>query len=166
MKYKTKIKCIFSIIWSEIIFMIENMRYGKWVHFPVSPCHSLRVGACVLLHSSNASADTIKWRLCWKSDSYRMYLRDTAAIAKTHNLCVAYTDPDAANLSTGVHGSDLHLDLERGFSSFSSAPSSGPAKAVLWTPTLESPRILYERKVITFCIFVNLDYNFISHYFI
>ena len=37
-------------------------------------CHSLRVGACVLLHSSNASADTIKWRFRWKSDSYRMYL--------------------------------------------------------------------------------------------
>ena len=94
-------------------------------------CHSLRVGACVLLHSSNASADTIKWRLRWKSDSYRMYLRDTAAIAQTHNLCVAYTDPDAANFTTAVHGPDLHLDLKRGFASFSSAPRSGPATAVL-----------------------------------
>ena len=91
----------------------------------------MRVGACVLLYSSNASADTIKWRLRWKSDSYRMYLRDTAAIAQTHNLCVAYTDPDAVDLTTAVHGSDLHLDLNRGFSSFSSAPSSGPATAVL-----------------------------------
>ena len=37
MKHKTKIKFTFSIIWSEFMFMIENMRYGKWVHFPVSP---------------------------------------------------------------------------------------------------------------------------------
>ena len=94
-------------------------------------CHSLRVGACVLLHSSNASADTIEWRLRWKSDLYHMYLRDTAAIAQTHNLYVAYTDPDAASLTTTVHGPDLHLDLKRGFSSFSSAPSSGPVTAVL-----------------------------------
>ena len=91
----------------------------------------MRVGACVLLYSSNASADTIKWRLRWKSDSYRMYLRDTAAIAQTNNLCVAYTVLDAANLTAAVHGSDLHLDLKRGFSSFSSSPSSGPATAVL-----------------------------------
>ena len=37
MKYKTKIKFTFSIIWSEFIFMIENTWYGKWVHFSVSP---------------------------------------------------------------------------------------------------------------------------------
>ena len=91
---------------------------------------SLRVGACVLLHYSNASAETIKWRLCWKSDSYCMYLWDTAAIAQTHNLCVTYTNPDAANLTTAVHRPYLHLDLNQSFLSFSSTPSSGPATAV------------------------------------
>ena len=36
-----EIKFISLIIWSKFIFIIENMRYGKWVQFfPVSPCQS------------------------------------------------------------------------------------------------------------------------------
>ena len=57
-------------------------------------CHSLRVGACVLLHTSNATADTIKLRLRWKSDSYQMYLRDTVKLANSHNIAMAQADPD------------------------------------------------------------------------
>ena len=44
-----------------------------------------------------------------------MYLRNTAAIAQTHNLCVAYIDPDVANLTTVAHGPDFHLDLKQVF---------------------------------------------------
>ena len=65
-------------------------------------CHSLRVGACVLLHTSNASPDTIKLRLRWKSDSYLMYLRDTVKLASNHNLAMSTADPDGTDLLT-VH---------------------------------------------------------------
>lgn len=61
-------------------------------------CHSLRVGACVLLHMSNASPDTIKLRLRWKSDSYLMYLRDTVKLASSHNVAMSTADPDETDL--------------------------------------------------------------------
>ena len=46
--------------------------------------HSIRVGACVLLHVSGKSPDFIKFRLRWRSDSFRMYLRNLPALALQH----------------------------------------------------------------------------------
>ena len=46
--------------------------------------HSIRVGACVLLHSQNVSAEDIKFRLRWRSDSFRMYLRNIIQLAMKH----------------------------------------------------------------------------------
>ena len=46
--------------------------------------HSIRVGACVLLHVSGKSPDFIKFRLRWRSDSFRMYLRNLPALAIQH----------------------------------------------------------------------------------
>eukprot|EP00957_Ditylum_brightwellii_P161737 12314513-Ditylum_brightwellii.AAC.1 len=34
---------------------------------------SIRVGACVLLHSSEKDGEVIKLRLRWKSDTFRLY---------------------------------------------------------------------------------------------
>ena len=48
-------------------------------------CHSIRVGACVLLHEANSNSDFIKFRLRWNSDSYLMYLRNTPKLAQQHN---------------------------------------------------------------------------------
>ena len=46
--------------------------------------HSLRVGACVLLHSQGSTAELIKLRLRWKSDAFMCYLRNIDAIAEIH----------------------------------------------------------------------------------
>jgi hypothetical protein len=43
--------------------------------------HSLRVGACVLLHVAKYSPLKIKQRLRWKSDSFMMYLRNVPQLA-------------------------------------------------------------------------------------
>eukprot|EP00957_Ditylum_brightwellii_P164954 12559603-Ditylum_brightwellii.AAC.1 len=51
--------------------------------------NSIRVGACVLLHSSGKDGELIKIRLHWKSDTFRLYLRNTALIAGQH--CSAVT---------------------------------------------------------------------------
>ena len=47
--------------------------------------HSVRVWACVLLDEAGVKPDTIKKRLRWMGESYRIYLRDTAYISKQHN---------------------------------------------------------------------------------
>ena len=44
--------------------------------------HSLRVGACVLLHAQNVSAEDIKFCLRWRSDTFRMYLRIILTLAE------------------------------------------------------------------------------------
>ena len=46
--------------------------------------HSIRVGACVLLHEVGKTAAFIKERLRWKSDSFMEYLRNTARLAHQH----------------------------------------------------------------------------------
>ena len=66
-------------------------------------CHSLRVGAYVLLHTSNSVPETIKVRLRWRSDAYRMYLHDTAQLAHDHNMDVTFADPDVPSY-IGTHG--------------------------------------------------------------
>jgi hypothetical protein len=53
--------------------------------------HSIRVGACVLLHSQNISSEDIKFRLRWRSDSFRMYLRNVVQLAQRHKNEVANT---------------------------------------------------------------------------
>ena len=46
--------------------------------------HSIRVGTCVLLHSSGEDGDFIKLRLRWKSDTFRLYLKNTTLLAGQH----------------------------------------------------------------------------------
>eukprot|EP00957_Ditylum_brightwellii_P090354 6880625-Ditylum_brightwellii.AAC.2 len=46
--------------------------------------HSIRVGACVLLHSSRKDDDFIKLRLRCKSDTFRLYLKNTTHVAGQH----------------------------------------------------------------------------------
>ena len=48
-----------------------------------------------------------------------MHLCDTVAIAQTHNLFVACTDPDASNLTTASHGPDLDLGFKNKISHLS-----------------------------------------------
>ena len=46
--------------------------------------HSIRVGACVLLQSQNITTEDIKFRLRWRSDAFRIYLRNITQLAHTH----------------------------------------------------------------------------------
>ena len=50
--------------------------------------HSVRVGACVLLHSQDISIEDIKFRLRWRSDAFRMYLRNIIQLAERHRDAV------------------------------------------------------------------------------
>ena len=56
--------------------------------------HSLRVGACVILHSGGATAETLKKRLRWRSDSFMMYLRDVPALATQQMNIINATSVD------------------------------------------------------------------------
>ena len=47
--------------------------------------HSLRVGACVILHSMGFNATEIKWTLRWRSDAFMDYLRNTHVLATRQN---------------------------------------------------------------------------------
>jgi hypothetical protein len=43
--------------------------------------HSLRVGACVILHSMGFTETQIKWLLRWRSDAFMVYLRNLAVLS-------------------------------------------------------------------------------------
>lgn len=51
--------------------------------------HSIRVGACVLLHESGAAPLFIQKRLRWRSLAFQMYLRNTASLASSHASLLA-----------------------------------------------------------------------------
>ena len=50
--------------------------------------HSIRVGACVILHSQGHSPLDIKWLLRWKSDAFMLYLRNAAVLSDKQNQSV------------------------------------------------------------------------------
>ena len=50
--------------------------------------HSIRVLAAVLLHEAGKDAEFLKVRLRWLSDSYRLYLRNTKALAAQHREAI------------------------------------------------------------------------------
>ena len=47
-------------------------------------CHSLRVGACVILHSMGFTDTQIQWLLRWKSLAFWAYLRNIAVLTNQH----------------------------------------------------------------------------------
>ena len=56
--------------------------------------HSLRVGACVMLHVAGFSADDIKFELRWRSDAFRDYLRNVLSTATAKTRSLQDFDPD------------------------------------------------------------------------
>lgn len=48
-------------------------------------CHSLCVGACVILYSMGAFPETIKFLLHWHSNAFMDYLRNLAYISRQQN---------------------------------------------------------------------------------
>jgi hypothetical protein len=54
--------------------------------------HSLRVGACVLLHSQGFTHIQIKFLLRWKSDAFMEYLRNVPLLSHQQNQAVDFMD--------------------------------------------------------------------------
>jgi hypothetical protein len=54
--------------------------------------HSLRVGACVILHANAFTASQIKFILRWKSDAFMEYLRNTAVLSHQQNRAIDLMD--------------------------------------------------------------------------
>ena len=48
--------------------------------------HSVQVGACVALHAARDSIMTIQFRLRWRSDKFKNYLRHVNQLAEQHNI--------------------------------------------------------------------------------
>jgi len=60
--------------------------------------HSLRIGACVMLHAAGVSATTIKFLLRWNSDAFMQYLRNVTAICETQNSAFRSDSPIIPNV--------------------------------------------------------------------
>lgn len=60
--------------------------------------HSGRVWALVLLSEAGESPDFMKKRLRWEGESYRLYLRDTAAIQERHKKAVQKASAEVLRL--------------------------------------------------------------------
>lgn len=54
--------------------------------------HSLRVGACVILHANGFSGPQIKFLLRWKSDAFMEYLRNVGLLQEKQADAIAYSD--------------------------------------------------------------------------
>ena len=54
--------------------------------------HSVRVGAAVLLYKAGESGVFIKKRVCWRSDTFIDYLRNTFNAAKQHIQAIFKTN--------------------------------------------------------------------------
>jgi hypothetical protein len=60
----------------------DRQRLRRW------SCHSMRVGACVILHAMGFSATDIKFILRWKSDAFMAYLRNLSFLARQHAIAL------------------------------------------------------------------------------
>ena len=57
-------------------------------------CHSIRVGACVMLHCAHFSDTDIQFELRWRSASFKDYLRNVPRTAGTKRYALLDFDPD------------------------------------------------------------------------
>ena len=96
----------------------EILQLAGWkVYYPDVPkkdadvrftCHSIRIGACALLYSQNASKDTIQSRLRWLSDNWKRYICHIPAVAAIQKKAVYHADTDSYKiplLSVGYNDS-------------------------------------------------------------
>ena len=82
---------------AKITYSLTEAELHK--HYSFSS-HSLRVGACVLLHAAGVNAIRIKFLLRWKSDSFMFYLRNVAHLCDTQNR--AFAAPPAASTAAST----------------------------------------------------------------
>ncbi len=60
--------------------------------------HSLRVGACVLLHVNGFTSAEIQFLLRWKSDAFTQYLRNLGTLSRKQNAALTLTHQEMPNL--------------------------------------------------------------------
>ncbi len=91
MKKKKKVNYINDINIKEILQEAAKHVYNisKKEDLMKFTSHSIRVMACVILHAQNMSTEDIKFRLRWRSDSFRMYLRNITEIAERHKDAIS-----------------------------------------------------------------------------
>jgi hypothetical protein len=65
------------------VYQLDPVKDAK--HLMKWSAHSLRVGACVIIHSMGMSTAQIKFLLRWRSDAFMVYLRNTATLADRQN---------------------------------------------------------------------------------
>jgi hypothetical protein len=63
----------------------DKAKLKKWTS------HSIRVGACVLLHSQGATETQLQHLLRWKSNAFMAYLRSSPLLCAMQNACFANT---------------------------------------------------------------------------
>ena len=63
-------------------------------HLQRFSCHSIRVGACVMLHCANFTDTEIQFELRWRSNSFKDYLRNVLCIAVRKRYALTNFDPD------------------------------------------------------------------------
>ena len=75
--------------------------------------HSICVGACVLLHAAGKDFEYIKFRLRWRSDAFRMYLRNVTELAVQHTAVLdnAVIQEESSTLPQEVRSSDSTTSL-------------------------------------------------------
>jgi hypothetical protein len=64
--------------------------------------HSIHVSACVTLHAANISALNIQHALCWKSDTFLIYLCNLPCQAQCTARAVIEFNPHCLNLMPGA----------------------------------------------------------------
>ena len=84
----TEIKKEIQSVAKQVYNLTNKAQIGRFTN------HSIRVGACTLLHCGGADVLTIKTRLRWRSESFMMYLRNMPLLAAIHNKIVSSTDVD------------------------------------------------------------------------
>lgn len=66
--------------------------------------HSIRIGACVLLHSVNPNALFIKSRLRWRSDKFENCIRHVPALAAQHGRAMQRANVSSYGLTQVIPG--------------------------------------------------------------
>ena len=71
---------------------VETYKLTKKEDIQLFSCHSLRVGACTLLFSTNYPSHFIKKVLRWRSESWQTYVRDLIVTSIQHNEALLKAD--------------------------------------------------------------------------
>lgn len=90
-KGKKSLQCVTD---SQVVVALQEAAkkvYGltKYQEIKRFTCHSIRVGACVLLHTQGTPDTVIKLRLRWRSNYFLDYLRNMPDLAVMHSNNVA-----------------------------------------------------------------------------